>query len=418
MNTSLHKAASQNSLRIGVLTSTYARSPEDPQVPWMRELNNRIKNQVEELVVMGPSYKGLKSHEIDGIQVERFRYAPSSIEALTHDEGAPNKTRRLGPKLLAVPYLFCGIIAVFAWCLKHRINVLHVHWPFPHAIWAILPKYLLGVKIVSFSHGAELAMARRSSKIRAVLGWLLRASDERVANSSHTAAEVLAVSGMPAKVVPYGTSIEVKKTETAATTGPDLLLFCGRLIQRKGIDVLLRAMPSILEKRDVRLVITGEGDCKDAWMKLSSELKLDDVVRFAGFVSNDELAALYQKCAAYVHPAIFDDRGDTEGLGVVLVEALAYQRPVVASAVGGIVDVILHEKTGLLVPEKDPAALAAAVLRVLEDKALACHLGAQGLEHVQRFFDWERIAARTLTVWQDVLENKASATPSIAQQAA
>ena len=416
MKTTLCQAASHDPLRIGVLTSTYARSSDDPQVPWMRELNKRVKNEVQELIVMGPSYKGLKSHEIDGIKVERFRYAPASIEALTHDEGAPNKTRRLGPKLLAIPYLLCGVIAVFAWCVKHRINVLHVHWPFPHGIWALLPKYLLGVKIVSFSHGAELAMARRSSKIRKVLGWLLRASDERLANSSHTAAEVLAVSGTAAKVIPYGTSIEVKTTEAPESTGPDLLLFCGRLIQRKGIDVLLRAMPSILEKRDVRLVITGEGDCKDLWMKQSAELGLSDHVRFAGFVSNDELASLYQNCAAYVHPAIFDDRGDTEGLGVVLVEALAYQRPVVASAVGGIVDVILHEKTGLLVPEKDPAALAAAVLRVLEDKTLARRLGGQGLEHVQQFFDWQRIAASTRDAWLDVLDQPAAAKP-VAQAA-
>ena len=143
-------------------------------------------------------------------------------------------------------------------------------------------------------------------------------------------------------------------------------------------------------------------------MKQSTEMGLENVVRFAGFVSNDELAALYQNCAAYVHPAIFDDRGDTEGLGVVLVEALAYQRPVVASAVGGIVDVILHEKTGLLVPEKDPAALAAAVLRVLEDKELARHLGGQGLEHVQQFFDWERIAASTRDAWLGVLDQPAT----------
>lgn len=406
------KAASPNPLRVGVITSTYARSPEDPQVPWMRELNKRVKNEVQTLIVMGPSYKGLKSHEIDGVKVERFRYAPASIEALTHDEGAPNKTRRLGPKLLAIPYLLCGIIAVFAWCVKHRINILHVHWPFPHAIWALLPKYLLGVKVVSFCHGAELAMARRSSMIRKILGWLLRASDERLANSSHTASQVLAVSGLPAKVIPYGTSIEVKTTAAPETTRPDLLLFCGRLIQRKGIDILLRAMPSILEKRDVRLVITGEGDCKDLWMKQCSELGLDEHVRFAGFVSNEKLASLYQECAAYVHPAIFDDRGDTEGLGVVLVEALAYQRPVVASAVGGIVDVILHEETGLLVPEKDPAALAAAVLRVLEDKTLARHLGGQGLEHVQRFFDWERIAASTRGSWLGVLDHQPIANPA------
>lgn len=390
-------------LRIGVLTSTYARWADDPQVPWMRELNHRVKSGVESLVVMAPSYKGLKSHEIDGIRVERFRYAPRGIEALTHDEGAPNKTRRLGPKLLAIPYLLCGMIAVFLWCVRYRINVLHVHWPFPHALWAVLPKLLLGVKVVSFSHGAELAMGRRSKKIAWALGGLIRFSDRNLANSSHTAAEVLAVSGCVAQVIPYGTSVEVKPCGEEVSSGPDLLLFCGRLIERKGIDVLLHAMPAILEKRDVRLVITGEGDFKDKWMRLSAELGLEEKVRFAGFVSNEELASLYQKCSAYVHPAIFDARGDTEGLGVVLVEALAYRRPVVASAVGGIVDVIHHEKTGLLVPEKDPAALASAVLRVLGDEVLAHRLGSQGLEHVQEFFDWERIAADTLEAWSGAL---------------
>jgi glycosyltransferase involved in cell wall biosynthesis len=374
----------------------------------MRELNNRLVNQVEHLVIMAPSYRNLKSHEIDGLKVERFRYAPSCVEALTHDEGAPNKTRRLGPKLLAMPYLLCGVIAVFCWCIKHRINVLHVHWPFPHGFWAILPKYLLGIRIVSFSHGAELAMARRSPRVHHVLGWLLRISDERLANSSHTATEVEQVSGLSAKVIPYGASIEVKEaigtpSKIDEPNETELLLFCGRLVQRKGIDVLLRAMPAILRERDVRLVITGEGDRKDEWMQLASELGLDSVVEFAGFVSNDELAALYQQCSAYVHPAIFDDRGDTEGLGVVLVEALSYGCPVVASAVGGIIDVIFHEKTGLLVPEKDSTALADAVVRILEDKALASKLGAQGLVHVQEFFDWENIATHTREVWQSVL---------------
>jgi len=397
--------ASKKILRIGVLTSTYARTHEDTQVPWMRELNNRLVDQVEHLVVMAPSYRCLRSHEIDGLKVERFRYAPSRVEALTHDEGAPNKTRRLGPKLLAVPYLFCGMVAVFFWCIKHRINVLHVHWPFPHGLWAVLPQRLLGVRVVSFSHGAELAMARRCPRVHRVLGWLLRASDERLANSSHTATEVELVSGLSAKVIPYGASIEVKETVTTPNKlgEPELLLFCGRLIQRKGIDVLLRAMPAILRKRDVRLVITGEGDRKDEWMQLASELDLGSVVEFAGFVSNEDLASLYQQCSAYVHPAIFDDQGDTEGLGVVLVEALSYGCPVVASAVGGIIDVISHEKTGLLVPEKDCEALADAVVRVLEDKKLAIELGAQGLMHVQEFFHWDNIAANTREVWHSVL---------------
>jgi glycosyltransferase involved in cell wall biosynthesis len=114
-------------------------------------------------------------------------------------------------------------------------------------------------------------------------------------------------------------------------------------------------------------------------------------VEFAGFVTKERLGDLFRTCTAYVHPAIHDDRGDTEGLGVVLIEALSNRKPVIASGVGGIVDVIKDGETGLLVPEKDPEALAAAVLQVLTDPAEAARLGAEGSAYAARLFDWERI---------------------------
>tara|TARA_B110000908_G_scaffold172778_1_gene243140 strand:- start:9750 stop:10982 length:1233 start_codon:yes stop_codon:yes gene_type:complete len=387
-------------MRVAVVTSTYARSEDDCQVPWMRELLSRVEGRVESIRVFAPSYKGLKNHTIDGISVNRFRYAPKALESLTHDEGAPNKTRSLAYKILAVPYILCGMIAVIWWCVKYRIQVLHIHWPFPHGLWAIFPKYLLGVNIIAMNHGAELAIARRSSFVKFVLGWLLRSADIRCANSSHTANEVSSVCGKKDTVItPYGATV-AQKGKNFDTSEIPMLLFCGRLIQRKGIDVLLKSIPLVLKQQQVQVVITGEGDCKEEWMKLSEDLGLKDVVKFAGFVSNQELADLYNQCSMYVHPAIFDDNGDTEGLGVVLIEALSYKKPVVASGVGGILDVIKHEETGLLVPEKDVEALAIAIRRILSDSDLAFHLGEKGYSHVKRFFDWDRIANQTVEMYQ------------------
>ena len=369
----------------------------------MRELVERTKDKVEDIRVFAPAFKGFKSHTVDDVPVHRFRYAPAKIEALTHDEGAPSKSNKISHKLLAIPYIICGMLAVFLWCRKYKINVLHVHWPFPHGLWAILPKYLLGVKVIAMSHGAELAMARRSKGIRMMLGWLLRQADVRCANSSHTANEILKVSGKAdTQVIPYGATVNVKAAQEVKEEEPTLL-FCGRLVQRKGIDVLLKALPHVLDKQKVKLVITGEGDCKEEWMKLTEELQLSDHVTFAGFVSNEELASLYGSCAAYVHPAIFDDNGDTEGLGVVLIEALSYKKPVIASAVGGIVDVVKHKETGILVEEKRPRKLAKAILEVLEDKQLATSLGDQGYKHVSRFFDWSRIARKTSEMYRGKL---------------
>ena len=402
------KNKTHKEINVAVVTSTYARAQEDHQVPWMRELVARVKDDVQSIHVFAPSFKGLKTHTIDEVPVHRFRYAPKSVEALTHDEGAPSKSLSIKNKLLVIPYILLGALSIFIWCVRHKIDVLHVHWPFPHGIWSIAPKYLLGVKVVAMSHGAELAMARNSSVIRGVLGWLLRRADTVCANSSHTAAEVAKVSGREdVNITPYGATVQQKGEEDALPQGSRLeaavptLLFCGRLIQRKGIDVLLKAMPQILAKQKVKLVITGEGDRKSEWMELSKTLKLEQHVRFAGFVSNEELADLYSNCTAYVHPAIFDDKGDTEGLGVVLIEALSYKKPVIASGVGGIVDVIKDGETGLLVQEKCPEQLAAAVQRVIDEPALSRKLGEQGYQHVRNFFDWDRIAAQMLSIFSN-----------------
>lgn len=395
-------------INVGVVTSTYARSGDDCQVPWMRELLSRLDREAGAIHVMAPAFQGLKSHEIDGVPVHRFRYAPKSYENLTHDEGAPNKTRSLFYKLLAIPYILCGVISVFGWCVRYRIQILHVHWPFPHGLWAVLPKYILGVKVVAMNHGAELAIARRSRIVRLILGWLLKMADVRCANSSHTAMEVSKVSGMDDTVItPYGATVTSKGGEAADRDKP-MLLFCGRLIQRKGIDVLLRSIPLILEQQDIDVVITGEGDCKQEWMDLAEELGLSKTVRFAGFVSNEELGELYNSCSVYVHPAIFDDNGDTEGLGVVLIEALSYRKPVVASGVGGIVDVIEHEKTGLLVEEKNHEQLAVAIRRVLSNPDLAFELGERGYDHVKKFFDWDRIALQTAGIYDSVIDHELS----------
>jgi glycosyltransferase involved in cell wall biosynthesis len=110
----------------------------------------------------------------------------------------------------------------------------------------------------------------------------------------------------------------------------------------------------------------------------------------------------YSACDCFVLPAVVDSEGNTEGLGVVLIEALSFRKPVVASALGGIVDVINHEKTGLLVPEKDSPALAAAITRVLTDEELARRLGEEGFRFVREYFNWDRIISRWIELYAEL----------------
>ena len=379
-------------LRIAVLGSTYPRNQSDHEVPWLRESVRRLAAHGHKVTVIAPAYLGLKDHEIDGVQVRRFRYAPARWEMLTHGEGAPNKLKR-NPvlKLLSLSYLVSGARAAWKICRQERIDVLHVHWPFPHGLMALLPGWLLGCKVVYSCHSAEFALAAGSKLSTSLLAFCLRRSFAITANSAHTAGLVRQVAGREAQIIPWGATIQVDPTANPVSQEIPLLLFSGRLIERKGVDFLLRAMPTILSRQKVRLIITGDGHCRPEWESLARSLGLGEAVAFAGFVSNAELSSLFRSCSIYVHPAIYDSKGDTEGQGVVLVEALSNRRPVVASAVGGIVDVIKDGQTGILVPEKDPDAIAKAVLRLIEDPDYARQLGDQGYAHARNYFDWDRI---------------------------
>jgi glycosyltransferase involved in cell wall biosynthesis len=378
-------------LNICVIGSTYPRSQDDYAVPWLRESVNRLVARGHAVTVLAPSYQGLGNHTIDGVPVHRFRYGPRRWEKLTHEQGAPNRIRS-NPllQLLGVPYVIMGSLAAAVLATRRRFDVIHVHWPFPHGLIASTARLFGGAPVVMNCHGAEFALARHKAWVRPLLRRALRSADLLIGNSSHTAVEIRALSGRDARVIPYGSTVRAKPTPMPRHDVAHIL-FTGRLIQRKGVKHLIRAMPQILAKRPAVLEITGDGDQMGELRGLTRSLGLEHAVEFHGFVSNQRLDELYADCDVYVNPSVIDDRGDTEGLGVGPIEALAHGRPVVASAVGGIPDVVKHRVTGMLVPEKDESALAGAIMELLDDPVRAEALAGAGLEFVRRQFDWDLI---------------------------
>ncbi|QEH34221.1 GDP-mannose-dependent alpha-(1-6)-phosphatidylinositol monomannoside mannosyltransferase [Aquisphaera giovannonii] len=396
-------AAGKRHLSVLVIGSTYPRHEDDYAVPWLRESVARLRGRGHAVTVLAPSYEGLRSHTIDGTPVHRFRYAPRSWERLTHEQGAPNRIRKRIYQLLGVPYVAMGIRSAARLAGLLHFDVIHAHWPFPHGPIAAAARYAGGAPVVMNSHGAEFALARRKGWVRPLLRNALAGADRLICNSSHTAAEVKRLSGRDSVVIPYGSTVEARPTPLPRNEVPRIL-FTGRLIQRKGVEYLLRAMPAILARRPAILQITGSGDQRESLEALATSLDLGGSVEFHGFVSNERLDALYAGCDVYVNPSIVDDRGDTEGLGVGPIEAFAHGRPVVASDVGGIPDVVRHERTGLLVPEKDPEALAGAILRLLDDPDRAGFLARNASAYASEFFDWDRITDRIEDVYRAAIE--------------
>lgn len=401
----LHSFYNNAQVKVLYVASAYNRHPDDVITPWLVETIRRLREAGVEVEVLAPSYRGLRGGPMDGVMVHRFRYAPRRIEDLTHDQTAPDRVRERPWYLGLVPgYVLSGMVAAARLARRRGFDLVHVHWPIPHALIGLAAKWAAGIPMVSTFHGVELTWTRRQLPfLLPFLRYVIRTSDAVTANSSYTARMIQDVYDRPVERIPFGATISARELPRAVDTGTDRpfeLLFAGRLVERKGVHYLLEAMAKVRASRPVRLRVVGDGPMRGALEAQAASLGLGDRVRFDGFVSNEELAERFARCDAFVLPAIVDSKGDTEGLGVVLVEALSYGKPAIASAAGGIVDLVLDDETGVLVPPGDVDALARAIADLADDPERARRLGAGGLAHVEREFSWPVITERLVSLYQ------------------
>jgi phosphatidylinositol alpha-mannosyltransferase len=222
----------------------------------------------------------------------------------------------------------------------------------------------------------------------------------RIAVSRKAAAVAAARVGGPFELVPNGVDVEAFAAAPALDLGPGRkILFVGRLDVRKGFSVAVAAFERLAAERpDLRLIVVGDGPERGALDRLPPSLR--ERISMLGTVANRELPSIHRACDVYVGPAT-----GGESFGVVLVEAMAAGLPVVASDVSGYDEVVRQDVDGLLVPPRDPRALAEALARVLEAPDLGSRLAAAGRERAATF-DWKVVADRL-----EVLYTRAAAGP-------
>ncbi len=187
-----------------------------------------------------------------------------------------------------------------------------------------------------------------------------------------------------------------------------VVLTISRLVRRKGIDTVLRALPQVAHQiPGVRYLIGGSGPDRDRLEALSRELHLSDRVQFLGTIPNEDLHRYYNACDVFVMPSC-EDRPHVEGFGIAFLEANACGKPVIGAWSGGIPDAVRHGETGLLVEPDDEAELAAAMLRLLRDAPLAARLGRNGRQRVRDEASWDHVADQLYEAIAARLEKDAS----------
>ncbi|NEP14174.1 MAG: glycosyltransferase family 4 protein [Symploca sp. SIO2C1] len=414
-----------------VITSVYPITEDGRDGAFIRETVVRLQPTGAKFSIFAPAYEASPTHQLDGCIVHRFRYSPKPWENFVRD-GAPSKLQKQPLYYIsAILYILLGTIQLFWVCGKTKPDVLHVNWPFPHGLMAWPASKILRIPMVFTFHGTELLLAKKFGFVAHILRWLLPQASVATANSSFTQNLIQslvqegrreeslyskffklfsrfgyfhrpALVNIPVKVIPYGLTIEPKPSAKRPPEATPTLLFVGRLIERKGLKYLLEALPLVLKERSVKLRIAGKGDREEYFKALCKSLNLNHQVEFLGFLSREALAQEYANCDIFVFPSIVDSKGESEGLGIVAIEALAHQKPVIATANGGIPDIIIANKTGLLVPEKDATALAQAIFELLANPQQAAIMGKAGLAHIQEHFSWEHI----LPLWENAFEKR------------
>ena len=286
---------------------------------------------------------------------------------------------------LAFPMVFFPVVLgqLLVDASRNGIQIINIHYPIDNFIYFALCRRLLPVHLVTSVHGGDAfdKGGRPRRRYSPALRFLLHASDLVVLPSdTYRRRLVEALPEIAARMTFIHNGVDTSRFCVTAdeedASGGRYVLCVAHLADYKGIDVLLRAFRVLLANEDIRLVLAGDGSLRGELEALAGTWGIRDRTVFLGTKTPSEVATLLRGCELLVLPS------REESFGIVLIEAMASRKPVVASAVGGIREVIEHEISGILVEPENPEALAAAMRRVLTDGDLRKTIAANGYSRV------------------------------------
>ncbi len=397
--------------RLLILTSSYPSVSDVVSQSFMTDLAESLSKKNIDVFVICPHLSGLPHREErNTITIIRFPYwfIPSG-QKLCATGGI---TSSLNTSLLAymqlIPFCICQFLIALRTIKRERIDIIHSHWILPQGMIGALIRMITGIPHITSIHGTDIHLVHTRKVFHPFMKMIAYYSQYITANSSHTHRlfmEVISSTQTKTAIIPMGIHPEqfsgqsyVKKKKRIT------ILFVGRLIQWKGVTYLIHAIKLVISRGwDVHLNIIGNGPEKEELQQFTHTLGIPSNVHFLGNMERKQLLSQYKNADLFVLPSIVY-KNQTEGLGVVLLEAMASGVPVIGSNIGGIPDIIKDDVNGLLVPPGDPQALADAIIRILKNPDLAERFRKAGQETVRDRFSWDVITDQFVEVYQEILK--------------
>ena len=391
------------------VTSNLPRWAGDSTTPFVLHLAADLRGLGWDVACLAPHAEGAAVREqLEGVPIERFRYLwPPSAETVCYSGGALVNLRRSRANQAKLPALVAAEWASVARRVaRGRYDLVHAHWLLPQGLVATAPPRRTPVVVTA--HGGDVFGLRGRALARAKRLALERA-DAVTANSSFTEAALRRLAPGLGEVarIPMGVDVSPPDPHEAAAlrarhrrgNGP-LVVFAGRLVEEKGVDDLLRALARC---PGASALVLGEGQDRTALERLATELDLDDRVTFGGWAAPASVAAALAAADVVAAPSREGPDGWVEAQGLTVVEAMAAGTPVVATRSGGVGDAVVDGETGLLVDERSPDQLAAAIERLANDRALAARCVERGRRLAEDRFSRRTTAEAFSALFERVL---------------
>jgi glycosyltransferase involved in cell wall biosynthesis len=372
-------------MRVLVVTHNFPRFAGDPAGAFVARLAEGVLARGHVVQVLAPHAPGLPTRETrNQLDVVRFRYAPEALERVAY-RGDMHGSRSLTPFALAGLLAFLAAFrrAVRRVVASFRPDVIHAHWWIPGGWFAVAS----GIPTVITCHGSDVRLLARARPLRALAARVLPRAAAVTTVSSFLARELeAAIPALRGRVRTIAMPLDLELFSAARQmprVAPPRILYAGNLIASKGVEDLVRAF-ALLRQRDIAcgLRIIGQGPHSAALHALAAELRVADVIEWSAFLPQDEMPDEYGRSTVVVLPT----RGNEEGLGLTLVEALLAGAAVIGTHAGGIPEIVRDGETGLLARSNDPADLADKLAQLLASSELRSRLVEQGRRHVLERF--------------------------------
>jgi glycosyltransferase involved in cell wall biosynthesis len=403
-------------VRILTITSSYPKFPGDTTAPFIESITRALAERGHELTVVLPARADLELAPVEGVTFYPYTYAPSKglavfgyAEALRADVAVRRSTYLVAPLAIA-----SGAAKMLRLVRRGGFDLIHAHWVVPNGAMALPACWWSGLPLVVSLHGSDVFLSEKSAVFRLGARSTFGRAGAVTACSDDLARRSRALGALQAPAtIPYGVSTDEfqlspdrasrLRERLGLEKNARVVLAVGRLVHKKGFEYLIDAAPRILaECPKVTIIIAGQGDLKGELEERARGLGVFEHVVLAGNVPRDELSAYHSLADVVAVPSVRDDAGNVDGLPNVLLEGMASGSALVASDVAGIPQAVRDGTEALLVPERDPEALANAVIELLESSERRMSLGTAARARARELFDWAHVGERFEEVFYSV----------------